>query len=434
MSHSHSPAAHMASPLPDAAPGTAPPFTETQARVLAGALCMRAGHTPDTALSRYLVRLFASLAHVEGDLAQVLCEHIEPIAQTIEKDMLDPQQHLLAQAVMVLLSVGQERAAAPTGQAWVDVDAFIGAQKRTGGAAGERTDAEKEYARFLNKVLGGGLLRRQHAPASPLQLMHLRERFPNFDAPIRFLAEQSAYATLRGVPFRPMPILLAGPAGCGKTSFTAALAELLGSRSEVLNMASQSCGFAISGMDRGWSSARPGLVFEALQQGPTLSPVIVLDEIDKTGLDARSSPLGPLYSLLEPSSARAFCDEYAGFRIDASQVVWLATANDTGAIPTPLLSRFRVFQVDTPSAENLLAIAQTMLAEMSAGLPQVGALPPAWHSSLSTCSVRELRVGLQEALGRAALRAVSQGASTVTLSDTDLVLSPISTPRSIGFY
>lgn len=414
--------------------GLRPNFSPDQAQVEADALCAAAGHQPDDELSRYLVRVFSGIPYVAGGLVSVLAAHTEAIVEVLEKDAQDPELHTLPDRLAILLSVVRARTDDPQAQPWIDVSAFIDARKRAGTGMGERNDADKDYARFLTKVMASGLVRKRQPRVTPLQLMGLSERFPNFSKPIRFLAEQGAYATLRGVPLQVAPILLTGPAGCGKTSFASALAELLGGRSEVLNMASQSCGFTIAGMDRGWSSARPGMVFEALQHGATLSPVILLDEIDKVGTDARSNPLGPLYTLLESRSARTFRDEYAGIPVDASQVVWIATANDTASIPAPLLSRFRVFEIVPPAEAELLAIADVMLAEMSAGLTAAPCtLPQAWRTRLATCSVRDLRLSLQEALGRAALRAVS-GGGALTLDDQDLVLSPAAPRAPIGFF
>ena len=57
------------------------------------------------------------------------------------------------------------------------------------------------------------------------------------------------------------------------------------------------------------------------------------------------APLGPLFALPEPRTAYVFRDEYAGFPVNASYVAWLTTANDAAALPAPLLSRFRVFEI-----------------------------------------------------------------------------------------
>jgi ATP-dependent Lon protease len=43
--------------------------------------------------------------------------------------------------------------------------------------------------------------------------------------------------------------------------------------------------------------------------------------------------------------------------IDASQVIWVATANDERAIPDPILNRMNVFEVHAPDADAARAIA-----------------------------------------------------------------------------
>ena len=43
--------------------------------------------------------------------------------------------------------------------------------------------------------------------------------------------------------------------------------------------------------------------------------------------------------------------------IDASQVIWIATANDESGIPEPLLNRMNVFEVQAPDAEGARTIA-----------------------------------------------------------------------------
>ena len=43
-----------------------------------------------------------------------------------------------------------------------------------------------------------------------------------------------------------------------------------------------------------------------------------------------------------------FTDEFAEVPIDASQVIWVATANDGRAIPDPILNRMNVYEVHAP--------------------------------------------------------------------------------------
>jgi ATP-dependent Lon protease len=146
--------------------------------------------------------------------------------------------------------------------------------------------------------------------------------------------------------------------------------------------------------------------------------VIVVDEMDKASADAQYDPLGALYSLLEHDTAQSFTDEFAEVPIDASQVIWITTANDERTIPKPILNRMNVFEVQAPSPEAARQIAlqlyQSIRAEHGWGrhfstepnndvLDQLTHMPP-----------REMRRALMTAFGNARLDARD------TLSVTDL--------------
>jgi ATP-dependent Lon protease len=85
--------------------------------------------------------------------------------------------------------------------------------------------------------------------------------------------------------------------------------------------------------------------------------VMVVDEIDKAGGEHAYDPLGALYSLLEHDTALAFTDEFAEVPIDASQLIWVATANDARGIPDPILNRMNVYEVAAPDREAARRIA-----------------------------------------------------------------------------
>ena len=91
--------------------------------------------------------------------------------------------------------------------------------------------------------------------------------------------------------------------------------------------------------------------------------MIVIDEIDKARGDHLYDPLGALYSLLEHDTARHFVDEFAGVAIDASQVIWIATANDTRGIPEAILNRLIVYHIQPPTPEQCEKIAQKLYQE-----------------------------------------------------------------------
>ena len=414
---------------PQAAAGDS--FTPERAAILARELVDLAWPGPDAGLAAHLAAMLGAVPASEGNALDVVAARHEALLAAADSDkgcLPAVQARHLVRAALAMHGDGALRP-------WCDLGALAVEQAQLGAMRDkELSDAEKDYLRFLNKIEQAGLLRRRCAVPDPASLLALGERFPNFAEPVAFFAEQAAFARLRGAgSFQPIPILLDGPAGVGKTHFASALAELLGTRSETLNMASQSCAFTLSGLDRGWSSARPGLVFNALLHGTSLAPVLVLDELDKANQDARSDPLGPLYALLEPRNAAAFRDEYAGIPIDASQAIWLATSNDRTRIPAALLSRFQVFEIGALQPHQLETIAEQVFVSLAAGIPGAPPrLPARWHASLAGQSPRQVRIALQQGLGRAALRAVRSGATSIALHDDDLPAAPAARP-AIGF-
>src|SRR4029453_17615631 len=55
-----------------------------------------------------------------------------------------------------------------------------------------------------------------------------------------------------------------------------------------------------------------------------------------------------------------FIDELAEVAIDASQVIWIMTANDERCIPEPILNRMNVFEIEAPSFEAARTIARNL--------------------------------------------------------------------------
>jgi ATP-dependent Lon protease len=153
------------------------------------------------------------------------------------------------------------------------------------------------------------------------------------------------------------PLLLLGPPGIGKTHFARRIAQLLGTGLGFVSMSSLTAGWVLSGASSQWKGARPGKIFETLVDGAYANPVVVVDEIDKARAEHAYDPLGALYGLLEHDTAGCFVDEFADVSIDASQVIWVASANDESAIPEPILNRMNVFEVRSPDHDAARTIA-----------------------------------------------------------------------------
>jgi len=209
------------------------------------------------------------------------------------------------------------------------------------------------YERMLEK----GAERFQVKPSGVPAMEHLYEELPNFTEVLDDIRRQLALCQDSRDALEITPMLLLGPPGIGKTHFAREVAKLLGTGLGFVSMSSLTAGWVLSGASSQWKGARPGKVFETLVDGVYANPVMVVDEIDKARTEHAYDPLGALYSLLEHDTAEAFTDEFAEVPIDASQLIWVATANDERTIPDPILNRMNVFEVQVPDRDAARLIA-----------------------------------------------------------------------------
>lgn len=267
----------------------------------------------------------------------------------------------------------------------------------------EHESLRSTYERMLER----GPQRFAVKPSGVPDMAALYDQLPNFGEPLDDLRRHVALSQDSQDNLELTPMLLLGPPGVGKTHFARKVADLLGTTMNLVPMSSMTAGWLLSGSSSQWKGARPGKVFEALVDGQYANPVIVVDEIDKASADAQYDPLGALYSLLEHDTAQHFIDEFAEVPIDASQVIWITTANDERGIPEPILNRMNVFQIESPSPEAARQIArqiyQALREEHDWG--RLFAEEPADDvlDQLATLAPREMRRALMTGFGNARL-------------------------------
>ena len=92
-----------------------------------------------------------------------------------------------------------------------------------------------------------------------------------------------------------------------------------------------------------------------------MNPVVLLDEIDKVGSDYRGDPSAALLEVLDPAQNHTFRDHYLDLDLDLSDVVFLATANVIENIPSALLDRMELVQIDGYTEDDKVAIARHYL-------------------------------------------------------------------------
>ncbi len=279
--------------------------------------------------------------------------------------------------------------------------------------AREHDSLRATYERMLEK----GAERFQVKPAGLPAMAHLYDELPNFGEVLDDLKRQLALCEDSADALELTPMLLLGPPGIGKTHFARRVAQLLGTGLGFVSMSSLTAGWVLSGASSQWKGARPGKIFETLVDGAYANPVMVVDEIDKARAEHAYDPLGALYELLEHDTAGCFTDEFAEVSIDASQLIWVATANDERTIPEPILNRMNVFEVHAPDADAARAIAlrlyRAIRAEHDWGRHFDEAPGDAVLERLAGLAPREMRRAWMTAFGNARL----DGRAALQLAD-----------------
>ncbi|CAN1259284.1 Lon protease homolog 2, peroxisomal [Linum perenne] len=246
---------------------------------------------------------------------------------------------------------------------------------------------------------------------------------------IEYLAVRKLKPDARG------PVLcFVGPPGVGKTSLASSIAAALGRKFIRISLGGVKDEADIRGHRRTYIGSMPGRLIDGLKKVGVCNPVMLLDEVDKTGSDVRGDPASALLEVLDPEQNRTFNDHYLNVPFDLSKVIFVATANRAQPIPPPLLDRMEVIELPGYTPEEKLKIAMRHLIPrvldqhgLSSGFLQV---PEAMVKLVIQRYTREAGVRNLErhlaALARAAAVRLAEQGQTVPLSkDVHRLASPL---------
>ena len=175
------------------------------------------------------------------------------------------------------------------------------------------------------------------------------------------IMEYVAVLKLTGTERRSPILCLVGPPGVGKTTLVESIANAMQRNFVRITLGGVRDEAEIRGHRRTYIGAMPGRFIHALRRAKCMTPIILLDEIDKMASDFRGDPASAMLEVLDPEQNHDFTDHFMEVGLDLSRVLFIATANSESEIPEALRDRLEIVRLPGYYPHEKLQIASKYL-------------------------------------------------------------------------
>jgi ATP-dependent Lon protease len=237
----------------------------------------------------------------------------------------------------------------------------------------------------------------------------LQEEFPHFSTVIyEKILPELAIGSFAGTGLKLPSLCIQGEPGVGKTFFASRIAEVFCLPFTRINLEGAQGNFSITGLDKSYSNHNPGEIVRFLARktdNAYANGIIALEEIDKTGGDARYSVENSLIQILEDNTARTFRDlSIPELQLNITSLNFIFTANKISTVSPPVLSRLQPVELPSLTREQAGRIAVNQFTKLIAELKLSEArltLTEQSKCALSEISPRQQKAVLRSAIGTA---------------------------------